>query len=101
MKLVEALWNGESREECMLAVYVLSRYKRFIPDLTWGDFDRWRRKVDNWEVGDGLAMWVLSPWVAVDREARLDHLRTLIADNDIWSRTTTKRLIPWIHQDPI
>ena len=86
MKLVEALWDGESREERMLAVYTLSRYKRFIPDLTWKDFDRWRRRVDNWETGDGLAMWVLSPWIAADQGARLDHLRALIADSDMWSR---------------
>ncbi len=70
----------------MLTIYILSRYKRFIPDLTWSDFDRWRRKVDNWEIGDGLAMWVLSPWIAADRGARLDHLRALIADSDMWSR---------------
>ncbi len=86
MELFEMLWNGESREERLLAVYILSRYRRWIPDLAWRDFDRWRRKVDNWEVGDGLAMWVLSPWVAANREARLDHLRTLITDSDMWSR---------------
>ena len=86
MELIEAFWEGKSREERLLAVYILSRYKRWIPDLAWKDLDRWRRKVDNWEVGDGLAMWVLSPWIAADPDARLDHLRTLISDGDMWSR---------------
>jgi 3-methyladenine DNA glycosylase AlkD len=86
MALVEALWAGESREERLLAIYLLDRYKRWIPDLTWAHFEHWRQGVDNWEVGDGLAHWVLAPWLLADPHGRLDHLRDLIADENIWSR---------------
>lgn len=84
--LVEVLWGGESREERLLAIYLLGQYKRHIPDLTWEHLDRWRRGVDNWEVGDGLAAWVLAVWILAEPEARLEHLWTLIADEDMWSR---------------
>jgi len=86
LALVEALWEGQSREERLLAVYLLERYHRWIPELNWADFDRWRRRVDNWEVGDGLAMWVLGPWLLADPQGRLDHLRQLIPDPELWSR---------------
>ncbi len=86
MALLEALWNGASREEHLLVVYLLGRYKRWIPDLTWSRFEYWRRGLDNWEVSDGLAMWVLGPWLLADPDTRLAHLRDLIADEDVWSR---------------
>jgi len=86
MALLEALWDGASREERMLAIYLLGRYKRWIPELTWAHFERWRRDVDNWEVSDGLAQWILSPWLLADPESRFDHLWELIADQDVWSR---------------
>lgn len=86
MALVETMWDGESREERLLAIYLLGRYKRWIPHLTWAHFERWRQGLDNWEVNDGLAQWVLGVWLLADPDARLDHLRDLIADEDVWSR---------------
>jgi 3-methyladenine DNA glycosylase AlkD len=86
LTLVEALWDGKSREERLLAVYLLELYKRYIPDLTWAHFDCWRRGVDNWEVGDALAQWVMAVWMLADPDDRLEHLWALIADDDVWSR---------------
>ena len=86
MVLVEVLWDEESREERLLAIYLLERYKRWIQHLTWAHFERWRRDLDNWEVTDGLALWVLAPWLLADSEGRLDHLVELIADEEVWSR---------------
>ncbi|MFQ6102340.1 MAG: DNA alkylation repair protein [Anaerolineae bacterium] len=86
MTLVGVLWDGESREERLLAIYLLGRYKRRIPDLTWAHFERWRQDLDNWEVTDGLAVWVLSPWLLADPESRLRYLQMLIADEGMWSR---------------
>ena len=83
--LVEALWNGESREERMLFTYLLEHYKHLVPDLTKSDFDRWRCSLDNWEVTDGLG-WVLAFWLLADPDTRLDYLRELVADEDVWSR---------------
>ena len=84
--LLETLWAGASREERMLVIYLLGRYKRCIPDLTWAHFERWRRDLDNWEVSDGLAQWVLAPWILADPDARLPYLRDLIVAKTIWSR---------------
>jgi 3-methyladenine DNA glycosylase AlkD len=84
--LVEALWDGESREERMVALELLQRYPHSIPDLTWAHFERWRRDLDNWELTDVLGMAILGPWVLADPQTRLDHLRDLIADEDLWSR---------------
>lgn len=84
--MVEALWAGESREERLLAVHFSQRYGSWIPTLTWTHFDRWRRRLDNWEVTDGLAVWVLGPWIVAHPAARLGHLLELIGDEDVWSR---------------
>ena len=83
--LVEALWNGESREERMLFTYLLEHYKHLVPDLTRAHFEGWRRGLDNWEMADGLG-WVLALWLLGDPDTRLNYLWELIADKDVWSR---------------
>ena len=83
--LVDSLWNGKSREERMLFTYLLEHYKRLVPELTWADFERWRQGLDNWEMTDGLG-WVIAVWLLGDPDTRLDYLRELIADEDVWSR---------------
>lgn len=83
--LVEALWNGESREERVLAIHLPEYYQDWVPDLTRAHFERWRRGLDNWETADGLG-WMLALWLSGDPDNRLDYLRDLIADEDAWSR---------------
>ncbi len=84
--LVEALWDGESREERMVALELLQHYARWIPDLTWARFERWRPGLDNWELTDVLGVAVLGPWVLGDPDARVKHLWDLIAEENVWSR---------------
>ena len=98
MALVEALWDGKSREERLLVVYLLERYKRWIPDLTWAHFERWRRDLDNWEVADGLSLWVLGRWLLANPEDRLAHLWDLIADEDVWSRRLALVATTWLNR---
>jgi 3-methyladenine DNA glycosylase AlkD len=86
LDLVEMLWDGESQEERALGMELLVRYRHHIPDLTWGHFDRWRCKLDNWGLTDGLGSSILAPWLLADPNARLSHLWDLIADEDVWSR---------------
>jgi len=98
MALVEALWDGGTREERLLAVYLLERYRRWIPDLTWAHFERWRQGLDNWEVSDGLGQWVLGRWLLADPDERLDHLWNLIADEDVWSRRLALVATTWLNR---
>jgi len=86
MPLVEALWDGDSQEERALAMELLRCYHRWIPDLSWDHFDRWRRQVDNWGLTDPLGTKILAPWLLADPGRRLDRLWELIADEDVWSR---------------
>lgn len=86
LAMVEALWSGESYEERAMAIELLGRNKRVIPDLTWNHFDRWRQLVDNWGLDDGLATTLFGPWIAADLPGRLGFLQTLIVDPVVWSR---------------
>jgi 3-methyladenine DNA glycosylase AlkD len=83
--LVEALWDGESREERMLAIHLLEYYRHWVPELTRAHFERWRGGLDNWEIADGLG-WTLAFWLLGDPDTRLDPLWALITDEDVWSR---------------
>ena len=85
--LIEALWNGESREEQLIAIYLLERFKRLIPNLTWHHIESWKQKVDNWEVCDALGLWVLGIWVQDKLGEKLALLNKLIINKtNIWDR---------------
>ena len=86
MPLVEALWDGDSQEERILAMELLQSHRRLILKLDWDHFDRWRRKVENWALTDMLGSRVLAPWMLAEPESRLGYLRGLIEDEDLWSR---------------
>ena len=98
LALFEALWAGDSREELMLASELLQRYKRWIPPLEWAQFDRWRRRLDNWEVTDSLGQRILGPWVLGDPESRVAHLYDLIRDEDVWSRRLALVATTWLNR---
>jgi 3-methyladenine DNA glycosylase AlkD len=83
--LVEALWDGGSREEREVAFYLLEHFDRWVPDLPKTHFERWRRGLDSWVETDGLG-WALALWLAGDPDARLGYLWELIADEDVWNR---------------
>ncbi len=84
--LVSAMWDGESREERIVALELLQHHPKLIPDLTREHFDRWRRDLDNWELTDVLGVAVLGPWVVADQDERAGYVRKLVADEDVWSR---------------
>jgi 3-methyladenine DNA glycosylase AlkD len=97
LALFEVLWAGESREELMLAVELLQRYKQRIPGLEWAQFDRWRRRLDNWEVTDSLAQRIFGLWVLCDPESRVPHLYELIQEGDVWSRRLALVATAWLN----
>jgi 3-methyladenine DNA glycosylase AlkD len=86
LDVVEGLWDGASQEERTLAILLLGYYGRKVPELEWDRFDRWRRKLGNWGLTDGLGVIVLGPWIEANLKARLGVLEALIEDEDVWSR---------------
>lgn len=86
LALVEALWDGPSREERMVALELLQHYPRCITGLAWSRFERWLRELDNWELTDVLGVGVLGSWVSVDADERVQHLWDLIEDEDVWDQ---------------
>jgi 3-methyladenine DNA glycosylase AlkD len=86
LPLVEALWAGESREERLVALELTQHYPSVLGQLTWEQFDHWRRDLDNWEFTDVLGVGVLGPWLAASPSAREQHLWDLVEDDDIWNR---------------
>ncbi|MFP4345815.1 MAG: DNA alkylation repair protein [Anaerolineales bacterium] len=98
LDLVEALWEGQTREECLLALFLLERYQRVIPLIEWERFDRWRQDLNNWELTDHLAQKIFGEWVLSDSESRLDHLRELIEAPDVWSRRMALVATTWLNR---
>ena len=86
LSLVQALWDGESREERLLALELLRHYPASIAELTWRQLDDWRKDSDNWELIDVLGLGVLGPWIAFDAQERATRLWDLLAREDVWSR---------------
>jgi 3-methyladenine DNA glycosylase AlkD len=84
--LAEALWDGPSREERMVALELLQHYPRCITSLARSRFEGWRQDLDNWELTDVLGRGVLGPWVLADADERVQYLWDLIGEKDIWSR---------------
>jgi 3-methyladenine DNA glycosylase AlkD len=84
--LVEALWDGDSHEERIMAMELIQAKRSGISQLSWEDIDRWRDKIDNWVLTDMLGSRVLAIWVLAKPEARLGYLQELIEDESVWSR---------------
>lgn len=85
LALLEALWDGGSRQERGLLFHLLEHWERWVPGLSQARFDRWRRDLDSWVETDTLG-WTLAVWLAGDPDVRLDYLTELIGDEDVWSR---------------
>ncbi|MCP4165484.1 MAG: DNA alkylation repair protein [Chloroflexi bacterium] len=87
LAVTEALWAGESRDERLLSLALLERYKKRIGDLlAWEHFENWRVDIDNWIVCDYLGTKILPPWMLAKPDQRLRYLDLLIVDEDVWSR---------------
>ncbi len=87
LAVTEALWAGESRDERLLSLALLERYKKRIDDLlAWENFEHWRVDIDNWIVCDYLGTKILPPWMLAKPDQRLRYLDLLIIDEDVWSR---------------
>ena len=81
------LWQDGVLEERILAVQILSKFKRAWEPSHWKIFDGWIDSLSNWAETDALCMKVLAPLVGQQPEAVADFL---LSDIDRFSRTTVR-----------
>lgn len=86
LALFELLWHGKSREERLLACYLLQSFPSHMAQLSLEKLDQWRAGIDNWEVADAFAQYILGVWILEFPDSRVTYLWDLIADEEKWSR---------------
>lgn len=82
--LADAFWFGTPRDEA-IATELISLSRREIPQLSWGFFERWRKRLSTWHDTDGLGIYIFGPWLAANN-ARVTRLEQLIRSDEICSR---------------
>ncbi len=90
---VQVLWNGGSREEKIIALWIVSEQSDLLQDITWNEILVWSGSPDNWEVADLMALKILEPWILRSREKRLDYLEILVAENNYWRRSMSIHVV--------
>ncbi len=80
-KLALSLWTGPSREEQLLALWVLDTLG---PSTEWRDFALLRGGLDSWEPTDQLAHLV-ADFIERDPDNRLHHASDLAASEHLWT----------------
>ena len=70
-ELLHAAAHGRCREELLVGIFVVSRNKKRIAQVTWRDLDTWVDAIENWEVCDQLAMMVARERLDDESIARL------------------------------
>ena len=82
-RLCSALWATRKREEGALVCYVYRRFAKQCGAREFGLFTGWLdRYVDNWDLTDGLSLWLLGASIANDA--------TLIDRLDSWTRSKNR-----------
>ena len=88
-KIVQTLWDGGSREERLIALWMVSEEEDLLKAVTWNEILIWSGSPDNWEVADVLAMRILAPWILRDLVGRLKYLDLLLSGNSYWRRSVS------------
>jgi len=85
MAVLDAACAGGSRDEILLGVFLLARFGKALPGLSWPRVKGWLGAVDNWETCDQLAMSIAAPAVAAN-DRLLPDLKALARDPNRWAR---------------
>ncbi len=86
-RVVQLLWEGGSREERLIALWMVSEENDLLTAVTWNEILVWSESPDNWQVADVLAMKILAPWILKDPVGRLRYLDILVAEANYWRRS--------------
>ncbi len=82
--LLDAASESGVRDEFLVGVFLVARFKSQLRDLEWKLFSRWLKAVDNWEACDQLA-GIAAPWLDADLH-RTKHFFALTASKRVWDR---------------
>ena len=82
LQIADRLWRGSILEERILAVVIVSKFKRRLDSGHWDHFDGWVEGLTNWGETDGLCSEVLAPLLA--REP------SLVANLSTWTRASSR-----------
>ncbi len=85
LQMADRLWRGGVIEERLLAVLVLSKFRRQLEPAHWKHLDAWVDGLTNWAETDGLCLELLSPLLAKD-SALVKNLRDWTASSSRWRR---------------
>jgi 3-methyladenine DNA glycosylase AlkD len=80
-KLVLSLWTGPSREEQLLALWIMGTLGK---SLEWRDFALLRGGLDSWEPTDNMAH-LLATFIATDPGRRSGHIPDLVSSEHLWT----------------
>lgn len=83
--VLDAACAGGSRDEILLGVFLLARFRKALPAIPWPRIAGWLPAIDNWETCDQLAMTIAAPAVAANG-ALLPKLKALARDKNLWAR---------------
>lgn len=72
--LMDACCRERCREELLLVLVMLARFRRRLTPEVWPRIDRWIEAIDNWEVCDHLARNIAAELVARDPRFERDLL---------------------------
>ncbi len=97
-RIVQMLWESGSREERLIALWMVSEENDLLTAVTWNEILVWSGSPDNWEVADVLAMRILAPWIIKDLAERLKYLDTLVAENNYWRRSISISAATFLHR---
>ena len=83
--LAAALWSGETFEEKLFAIHLLSRHAEALDDRAWSLADSWVDEATGWALSDGLASGPISTMVRAEPKRFAEILRWTRAEH-FWRR---------------
>lgn len=90
LELADHAFEGDCREEMLLAVFLVARFKKELTPELWPRVDKWIDGITNWETCDQLAMNVAGEIVARApapvREKLVKALVRWAGSNNPWRR---------------
>lgn len=83
---IDMLYFGKSREEKVIASFILGRYPQFIKNISFKKIDSWTQELRGWEETDVFCWNMLYIWFEEDIGNNIGALQKWNRDNQIEKR---------------